>query len=56
VSVKALPQRDDLLEGDAADQHPIAIALRRQDDVDERVTTFADSRLQNDGRVYGSDL
>jgi hypothetical protein len=39
VSVKALPQRDDLLEGDAADQHPIAIALRRQDNVDDaRVT------------------
>ena len=32
---------DDLLEGDTADpkQHPIAIALRRQDDVDDaRVT------------------
>jgi hypothetical protein len=37
VAVKA----DDLLEGDTADpeQHPIAIALRRQDDVvDARVT------------------
>ena len=32
---------DDLLEGDMADpkQHPVAIALRRQDDVDDaRVT------------------
>ena len=37
VAVRA----DDLLEGDTADpeQHPIAIALRRQDDVnDARVT------------------
>src|SRR5262245_26336638 len=37
VAVRA----DDLLEGDTADpeQHPIAIALRRQDDVDDaRVT------------------
>ena len=37
VAVRA----DDLLKGDAADpkQHPIAIALRRQDDVDDpRVT------------------
>ncbi len=37
VAVRA----DDLLEGDTADpkQHPIAIALRRQDDVnDSRVT------------------
>ena len=33
VAVRA----DDLLEGDTAeDQHPIAIALRRQEDVDER--------------------
>jgi hypothetical protein len=37
VAVRA----DDLLEGDTAnpDQHPIAIALRRQDDIDDaRVT------------------
>ena len=37
VAVRA----DDLLEGDIADpkQHPIAVALRRQDDVDDaRVT------------------
>jgi hypothetical protein len=35
------PRADDLLEGDTAnpDRHPIAIALRRQDNVDDaRVT------------------
>jgi hypothetical protein len=55
VSVKALPQRDDLLEGDAADlqQHPIAIALRRQDDcriADRDHAAF--SRGQTDGRSH----
>jgi thiazole synthase ThiGH ThiG subunit len=37
VAVRA----DDLLEGDMADpkQHPIAIALRRQDDVDDAQVT-----------------
>src|SRR5215475_5134848 len=37
VAVRA----DDLLEGDTADpeRHPIAIALRRQDDVDDALVT-----------------
>jgi hypothetical protein len=37
VAVRA----DDLLEGDTADpeRHPIAIALRRQDDVDDALLT-----------------
>jgi hypothetical protein len=44
VAVRA----DDLLEGDTADpgRHPIAIALRRQDDVDDaRVTKSVVVRL-----------
>ena len=45
VAVRA----DDLLEGDTAnpDRHPIAIALRRQDDVDDaRVTKNETCRSQ----------
>jgi hypothetical protein len=42
VAVRA----DDLLEGDTADpkRHPIAIALRRQDDVDDARVTKTETR------------
>ena len=53
VAVRA----DDLLEGDTADpeRHPIAIALRRQDDVDDALVTKNETwNCVQASRVLGS--
>jgi len=48
---------DDLLEGDTADpkQHPIAIALRRQDDVDDARVTKNETLVRRGKRWFRYD-
>jgi len=50
VAVRA----DDLLEGDTADpkRHPIAIALRRQDDVDDARVTKTETLVRRGKRWF----
>ena len=50
VAVRA----DDLLEGDTTDpdRHPIAIALRRQDDVDDARVTKRDTLVRRGKQWY----
>jgi hypothetical protein len=53
VAVRA----DDLLEGDTAnpDQHPIAIALRRQDNVDDARITKSETLIRRGKRWFRYD-
>jgi hypothetical protein len=46
--IKVAVRADDLLEGDTAtpDRHPIAIALRRQDDVDDARVTRSETLVR----------
>ena len=48
---------DDLLEGDAADpkQHPIAIALRRKNDVDDARVTKSDTLVRRGKKWFRYD-
>ena len=53
VAVRA----DDFLEGDAAnpDRHPIAITLRRQDDVDDARVTKNETLVRRDKKWFRYD-
>jgi len=53
VAVRA----DDLLEGNTADpkQHPIAIALRRQDDVDDARVTKSETLVRRGKKWFRYD-
>jgi hypothetical protein len=53
VAVRA----DDLLEGDTADpeRHPIAIALRRQDDVDDARVTKSETLVRRGKQWFRYD-
>jgi hypothetical protein len=53
VAVRA----DDLLKGDTADpkRHPIAIALRRQDDVDDARATKNETLVRRGKKWFGYD-
>ena len=53
VAVRA----DDLVEGDEADpeQHPIAIALRRQDDVDDARVTKSETLVRRGNKWFRYD-
>jgi hypothetical protein len=53
VAVRA----DDLLEGDTTDpeRHPIAIALRRQDDVDDARVTEAETLVRRGKKWFRYD-
>jgi hypothetical protein len=53
VAVRA----DDLLEGDTADpqRHPIAIALRRQDDVDDARVTKSETLVRRGKKWFCYD-
>jgi len=53
VAVRA----DDLLEGDTADpkRHPIAIALRRQDDIDDARVTEKETLVQRGKQWFRYD-
>jgi hypothetical protein len=53
VAVRA----DDLLEGDTAnpDRHPIAIALRRQDDVDDARVTKSETLVRRGKKWFRYD-
>ena len=53
VAVRA----DDLLEGDTGDpeRHPIALALRRQDDVDDARVTNNETLIRRAGKWFRYD-
>jgi hypothetical protein len=54
VAVRA----DDLLEGDTAnpDQHPVAIALRRHDDVDDARVTRSETLVRRGKKWFRYDV